>query len=256
MSLKDKHLIFTITPGRSGTGYLANLCSCIPDTISLHEPDPDFAYVMRKVQNNSKLAYEFLINVKLPHIASLPTKHYIETSHLFCKGFFEPLLDIDIKFDVVFLKRNKRDVALSLYQLNTIPGRTSLGLQYLLHPMDPDVLPLKDWEKLHDYQLCYWYCLEIDRRMQKYHQIAKQKGLSTIDTNIENLRSFKGFRKFVSVLSLPEPNWREFFRLRNQKINQKQYDKTRKIIDINRNLDVMEQEVRDLIKDKMLEAKN
>jgi hypothetical protein len=47
-----------------------------------------------------------------------------------------------------------------------VPGRSLRGARYYLSPADPNHLPVpvdvaRGWS---DYQLCYWYCLEIEAR--------------------------------------------------------------------------------------------
>lgn len=153
-SLRSKRLIFTIAPGRSGTGYLANMLNLLPGVCSTHEPEPKFSHSMRAIQHDSNLAQEFWVKEKLPAILEFTEKIYIETSHLFCKGFLEPLLELGIIPDVVILRRPFREVAISLYKLDTIPARSDNGQKFLLCPEDPDVLPLLNWQKFNDYQLC------------------------------------------------------------------------------------------------------
>ncbi|OMH40456.1 hypothetical protein [Desulfurobacterium indicum] len=175
--LGEKRLIFTVTTGRSGTAYFTNLLSSFNIVASFHEPEPDFVNVMRKVQEFPEEAVRFLFSKKLPFIASIDKPIYCETSHLFCKGFFYPLLELGVLPELIILKRDKRLVAKSLFELNTIPGRTKLGLMYYLKPNDRVYLPISNWHRLHDYQLCYWYCLEIEKRMAIYSkEVLFRKG--------------------------------------------------------------------------------
>ncbi|WP_457755126.1 hypothetical protein [Thermovibrio ammonificans] len=176
-SLEGKRLIFTVTTGRSGTALLSALLSLVPGVASLHEPDPNFALVMRRAQTNRALALKFMAYEKLVAVAGFKEPVYCETSHLFCKGFFEPTLDLGILPELILLKRDRRKVAKSLFELNTIPGRTPLALIYYLKPDDPSVfLPVEGWSHLNDYQLCYWYCLEIEKRMDVYERVLLERG--------------------------------------------------------------------------------
>lgn len=163
-----KRLIFTVTTGRSGTMFLASILRLLKGNDCFHEPGNLFNQYFREAIYDQKMARRFWLDRKLPEISSLPHKVYIETSHLFCKGFFEPLLDLGHVPDLILLSRNKREVALSLLNLRTIPGRTPAGIESYLGPDDPGVLKLPDYQLLSDYQLCYWYCLEIQRRQYEY----------------------------------------------------------------------------------------
>ena len=198
--LKSKRLIFTISTGRCGTGFLANILNTLPGVAGVHEPFPKFSDVMRYCQIEPNLALGFWTCSKFPAITYFNQPIYVETSHLFAKGFIEPLLTLGIRPDVIFLHRPARNVALSLYQLNTIPARTRLGLKFLLSPTDRGVARLHNWENLHDYQLCYWYCLEMERRSRVYENFCILNNwhfskislaeLKTVDSLINFLFSF------------------------------------------------------------------
>ena len=84
-----------MTTGRTGTGYLAHLLGIFRDTLTFHEPDPSYVSCMRQAQADREVARSFLLEIKLPAIARQAVRPiYIETSHLFCKGFLEPWLEI------------------------------------------------------------------------------------------------------------------------------------------------------------------
>ena len=101
----DKRLIFTVTSGRSGTLYLTELLKAIPGVSAHHEPSPDFTQAMRRIQTDPFIAYPFWLQMKLPEILKVPEAVYVETSHLFCKGFLEPLLRMGVRPALVFLRR-------------------------------------------------------------------------------------------------------------------------------------------------------
>lgn len=248
VGLEKKRLIFTVTTGRSGTGYLAKILSSVPDVASYHEPDPYFADVMRSTQQDVNVAYEFWIKRKLPQIVNEVAPIYIETSHLFCKGFVEPLIELGFTPDLILLTRPHRQVAISLYQLNTIPGRTATGLKYLLHPEDPGVLPLPCWQTLHEYQLCYWYCLEIERRSQKYEKMFLEKNVHVAKVSLSEISTMRGFKKLLKQLDLPKlgiSNWLRYLLNRNRKINIKTDRKVR--LALPENIDSLEWEVLNIV---------
>lgn len=226
LALASKRLIFTVTTGRSGTGFLTRALALVPKTRSLHEPEPSFANVMREVQQDSALATTFLQTEKLPQIAKSigANEIYFESSHLFSKGFLHPLVDLRIVPDLIVLTRPKREVAISLYRLRTIPGRTEAGLRFYLSPDDPGVLPLPDWETLHDYQLCYWYCCEVARRSAAYAAFVQAQGGRVVHTSLTSLQTVAGFQRLIAELALPPLRiWQrlQFMRLRRQRVNSK-----------------------------------
>jgi hypothetical protein len=92
--LREKNLVFTVTAGRTGTLFAQQLFALLPDTTSLHEPAPAFHAYLRRIKRDHDFPKDFLLHYKLPFIADLPSRNYVELSHVFCKGFLEPLLDL------------------------------------------------------------------------------------------------------------------------------------------------------------------
>jgi len=215
--IRQKKLVFTVSTGRSGTRYLSFLLSHLPNTESVHEPEPSFATVMREVQEQPEKASAFWREQKLPAIADVEAPIYVETSHLFCKGFFEPLLELGVRPALIFLRRNHRDVALSLYRLQTIPGRDEKALSYYLSPKDSSTYAPNTWASFHDYQLCYWYALEIERRERIYRKISCDYGLDMRLIYFKDLINNR-VSKLTNMIGLPKIS-----RLEKYKINLKKY---------------------------------
>lgn len=246
--LINKKIVFTVTTGRSGTGFLAEILSFLPRVTCHHEAEPDFVEVFRSSLQQPSLAKEFLCEKKLPQIISDSRPVYVETSHLVCKGFLEPLLELGGKPDLILLSRPHREVALSLYQLDTIPGRTDKALRYYLSPNDPGVLPLPKWESLHDYQLCYWYCLEIERRRAYYKSFFKEAGANVVEISLSDLVRPSSLYALLRDLGLPRFSisfWFKYFMFRKTKVNTKAGRKKSVCSDID--IEALESEVDQLI---------
>jgi hypothetical protein len=205
-ALRGKTVVFTVTAGRTGTTYLTHLLALCPDTTSLHEPEPSFVPIQRLVQRDPALARRFLLEYKLPFIAEHAARRYVETGHLFCKGFLEPLLDLGIVPHLILLRRSPRRIATSLLARRTVPGRGKLGLKYLVHPEDPGVLALPGWLALTDYQLCFWYALEIERRQERYATTLERVGGHTVDVTAEELHDAGRFLAVAEHLALLDPD--------------------------------------------------
>jgi hypothetical protein len=203
--VRRKQLVFTVTAGRTGTTYLTRLLGLFPNTASTHEPSPSFVYFLRQAQHWPVQARQFLLDYKLPFIAELSETRYVETGHLFCKGFFEPLLDLGIVPRLVMLRRHPRLIATSLLTRRTVPGRGKLGFKYLVHPGDPGVLPLPAWTSRTDYQLCFWYALEIERRQRDYAARLARAGGTSVDVTPDELHDGARFLAVAERLGLLDP---------------------------------------------------
>ncbi|MBX3024742.1 hypothetical protein KF840_07515 [bacterium] len=201
-ALRRKHLVFCVTAGRTGTTYVTRLGELFPDTVSLHEPQPSYVHFLRQAQRRPRLAYHFLLEYKLPFIASAPATHYVETSHLFAKGFLEPMLDLGLRPAVLLLRREPRAIARSLLTRRTVPGRGKLGFKYLVHPGDPGVLPLPHWNAYSDYQLCFWYALEMERRQRDYGALLSAHGCAVADATADELHDSHRFLAVAQELGL------------------------------------------------------
>ena len=199
---RTKSLVFTVTPGRSGTKYLAMLLGGVPGVSAHHEPQPDFATYMRACQKKSETAYAFWLYAKLPFIAAAAGSIYAETSHLFCKGFLEPAILLGLRPKLIILRRSASEVAWSLLERKTVPARTDLGLKYLLGPDDPGVMPLPDWQAMTDYQLCFWYALEIERRQLRYTEYAGKLGMPVAEVLQRDLGKPQAFKRMLEALNL------------------------------------------------------
>ena len=255
--VRHKRLILSVTTGRSGTAYLTSVFGYIKGCKAYHEPAPEFSDVLRKVQNDPELARRFLLDRKLPKIALSKTDIYVETSHLACKGFLVPLLEIGVVPDLIIHRRAPRAISLSMYKMGTIPGRTAKGLMFYLSPDDPDVLRLGDWQSLHDYQLCYWYCLEIERQAIKYKQMFGQQGARIAETSLAGLKTFSGLRQMAADLdlSLKCPLWLTRLRfLRNTRVKVNESKETKKDVMLPDNIDDLEEEIVNMVESNELSA--
>ncbi len=232
--LKNIKLFFVVTTGRSGTAFLARYISKIGHPCALHEPAPPFHPVMRKALYDSAVAGDFWLRVKAPAISSLGVDTYVETSHLVAKGFLEPLFENGVYPNLILLRRRNRDVAKSLFYLNTIPGRTEAGLEYYLKPDDPNVhLPLSDWSGLSDYQLCYWYTLEMEKRQHYYAEIVSKHGAGTLQLDFDDLMSGKKYNEIADFLKIPRGSFIKQLKMKLQtfiKVNSKTRRKLKKSV--------------------------
>ena len=186
--IKGLNLAFTITSGRSGTKLLTRiLCDCL-EVAAEHEPAPRTNYVMRSLLAAPSAAKGWLLTEKFPAmLASSRRNFYAETSHLVGKCLIDHILELGIRPRLILLSRPASEVAASLFAMNVIPGRTESGKLVLLSPDDETFLPISDWLRLTDYQLCYWYALETERRQKHYKDRADSIQMPTLSIQLSDL---------------------------------------------------------------------
>lgn len=200
----DKNLTFSITHGRTGTTFITNVFSLFDDIRSEHEPNPNFAPLFPKVKEDPRIAYKFW-ETKLEAISKHKEKNYVETSNVFGKGYFLPLIRaFDIYPNLLFITRDFRDTAKSLFKRGSIPARSRNGLMFSCYPSEqPGALPIFQHESLTDYQMCYWAVLDSFYRQLQAEQIYKQRELSNfVWLTANDLHDFEFFKKCGDVFGL------------------------------------------------------
>lgn len=202
-----KRLVFSVTTGRSGTEFLARALALFRGVHAAHEPRPRFATAWRAVlaaRDPESAAREFWLAEKLPRIRRTRGDVYAETSHLACKGFLVALADLGVAPEIVHLRRDPRAVATSLWRLGAIPGRTLKGVKHFVSPWDRNHLAWRDLEHAqpNDYQLCYWYALEIDARAAALRAALEPRGVRIHKVEFDALRSESGILELGRRLGL------------------------------------------------------
>lgn len=242
--LQGIRLIFTVGTGRNGSAHLAKLLSYVPGIASFHEPAPYFWQPMHEALRDRSVGIDFWLQRKLPIIAECANQVYFESSHLACKGLLEALADLEVEFDLIHLKRDPRKVALSLLRLETVPGRTELGRQYLWAPDEVRGHERIDASVWDDYQLTYWYAASMESVAAEWQNFAADAGQNFCEIDLEELVTFGGFRRLLSELRLKQTSlltWNRFLRNRKSKTNSRTYAEP---IEIGgRRLDQLESEV-------------
>lgn len=233
--LQQYRFIFTASPGRCGTNLLANLFNLIPSICAEHEPTPYIDNIWWRLRTQPQLAKTWLLQTKLPSILKRlkgsDSNVYIETSHMLCKGFFEPLIDLDIPFDLIILSRDYHKVALSMYDLNDIPERTKTGRRWYFMPSDQGCISQlpEEHSNLSDYQMCYWYVLEMSLRQALYYRNWKAAGQTVVQTTLKDILIKNKFRDLIADLGLPEldkVDWHNYKTMTYHKVNEKRARKS------------------------------
>ncbi|GHB10082.1 hypothetical protein [Salinicola rhizosphaerae] len=177
---------------------LTEILKIFSDIRSEHEPAPNYSDILPSVKENPRASIEFL-KEKINIINNLKEQHYAETSNVFGKGFLIPLVRMGISPQLIFLNRNFRKTAKSLYTRGSFPMRTTLGKQFSADPTAPGSLPIFEPQTLSNYQLCYWGVLD-----SYYRQIQAERIYQKISGNFlwASTDDFKDFNKTLKVGSL------------------------------------------------------
>jgi hypothetical protein len=203
----DKNLTFSVTHGRTATTFVTQLFTLFEDTHSEHEPEPNFAPAFPVVKQDPRKATEFW-KIKLDAISKIPQSNYVETSNVFGKGYFIPLLRaFDIYPNLILLTREFRAIATSLYKRGSIPARSQNGKLFSCHPEQPGTLPIFGHEQLTDYQMCYWAVLDAFRRQLQAESIYTSKGLKNfVWTTAKDLHDFDALKRCGELFGLKFEN--------------------------------------------------
>lgn len=199
-----RRVVLTVTSGRTGTDTVSKLFGDLPDTTSLHEPNPNHRFILHRVQSRPEEAAWFFWHLQAPALLARDGANVVETSHMFCKGFFEPCIAAGFRPSLLFMERETQAVAQSLLLKNAVPRRTGAGYRYLVAPDDEPYLPVEGAESLSDYQLCYWYALEIETRQQLYAELASELGLTTAKIATGELSDAARLVETVTALGLAD----------------------------------------------------
>lgn len=197
-----KPLYLTLSAGRSGTNKLATLLSLVPTVYAEHEGSPGFCTMREKNIIDPNQGLEF-VQSRVEHWDSLPYDHIANTGHMTGEGFLEHFLALDIVPNIITLRRNPREVALSMFRLNWIPYRNKIITPWYAGPNEPGVLPYTGWQKAHSYQLCYWWVCDSERRIQKYTPILKDRGSKIWETTLQQIIERSHFNKMLNYFDLP-----------------------------------------------------
>ena len=197
----DKNIVFTITHGRTGTTMLTEIFKIFDDVLSEHEPEPNYASLLPDVKENPRFSIEFL-DKKIDKINGVNQKHYVETSNVFGKGFFIPLVRMGVFPKLILLNREFRKVAESLFKRGSFPMRSKMGVHYSADPSCPGSLPIFQPETLTNYQLCYWGVLDSYWRQLRAADLYDANGKVYVWASTSDFNDFKKTLEIGKYLGL------------------------------------------------------
>lgn len=207
-ALSRKTIVFVHSTGRCGTGTLSKIVEMCPDTTSIHEDRRHkLGDVRVRTRGNPEALYHWLINSKLPDIANDPNPVYFTSSHLIGKVLFEQLVRLGVEFNTIFLHRDPREVCVSMYYLDDIPGVTKTGNMWYMDPVEDEcVIPLtlEEVEDAKKFELCFWYTQEMLERSRIWSEIFSTKpAYHTVHLNFRQLKNYNAITHTLTQVGIP-----------------------------------------------------
>ena len=192
-----------LTPGRSGSTFLQCAFGQVPNAHAeesyylCNNPGVEcFSSIYGKTLEEKN---EF-IKTKIDYIENLDCEHYLDSVSLVCQdNNLELFIDNGYKPNVITLRRDPRDVALSWYRLGWDPTKSPLTS---VNPSDKDAIKIT-LQDAHDYQYCLWYCFEIERLCRQYKAKLESWGVKHYETSLSNIVDKNKFNAMLDFFEIP-----------------------------------------------------
>lgn len=211
-----KQFLFTLTTGRSGTRYLAELLQAnLPGAECHHEicgwdrfgvDTPDISHMtLFNSQGNVEPVQAFWRS-KLSSIAATPRAQYVETSHVLMKaGLVENLAPLTAQgiVHLVALERDPYATIVSFRNRFDFWDKANRWLWYLDPDYPRNLVPSRELFAKGINGLCLWYILEIRARAARYESLlAREPRIRVHRFSLEELRVAGGASRLLRALGI------------------------------------------------------
>lgn len=212
-----KQLVFTLTTGRSGTGYLSALLAAnLKDAEVLHEATGYQNFGVATPDASTNMLFNSAGNVravrrfwqkKFALIRQGRGETYVETSHFLAKaGLLENLIHYDgeIEAHILCLQRDPLQVVRSLVNRHDF---ANLGFTWLfaLDPRYPrNILGADSFMKAGLIGTAYWYVAEMACRTAYYKRLfAPIENIHLHEITLDDITGKKGAAALLKSLNVP-----------------------------------------------------
>jgi hypothetical protein len=206
--VENRRLIFAISSGRAGSGFLAKLIGSSPDVRAEHEPVPRMcgAYLKMAMRADLSASYEkrkaklMALNMRLLFLPEIIV--YAETNHMFIKTFFDVTMDYYRNVDVVVLRRPMGKVLKSFVELGYFSEKNSHWPLWMHDPNSHNCVaePLGPMTEMDPYDRCIAYLLDIEARACKFK--STYKGVRVHEAQLEEITKVDGAKALFSELHI------------------------------------------------------
>jgi len=215
--MKGRNFVFTMSAGRTGTAYLADLLRRNVEGAETHHeilgwdrfgvdtPDVSHMTLYNSAGNHPKV--QAFWQDKLGRIAAGPAQVYVETSHLLMKaGLVENLAPL-VAAGTVHLVALERDLYPTVISYRNRFDFLNKGMWWMWY-LDPDyprnILRAPKLLEAGLNGLCLWYIFEIQARSRFYAKVlAGQPRIRCHSVRLEEIAKADGAARLLSALDLP-----------------------------------------------------
>ncbi|MBF0438469.1 MAG: tetratricopeptide repeat protein [Magnetococcales bacterium] len=215
---RRKHLIFTMTPGRSGTAFLSDLLTAnLPPFAEVHHEIIGFdAFGVETPDLSHLTQFNSLGNVphvrefwkqKFKRILAKPAPIYAETSHILMKAGLVENLDLlagEADVSLILLRRPMLEVVASSHSRGDFLDRSNLWMWYLDPNYPKNKINAIPFRQLGVNGIRLWYLYEIETRSVYYRLLlANRAGVKVVETHLHDLNQPELARQFFAELAQP-----------------------------------------------------
>ena len=205
---RDRHVVFCISSGRAGSGYLSDILSRYTNSISLHEPlprmtgryldlsRPDIIYDTKRYRRIKLMG---ILGMLKNSDRDIP---YVETSHMFIKTYYDIVTDFFKNIDVIVLRRELSSVLKSFVELGFFSRQLKQWSLWMHKPefrnlyFDP---PMK-FEDMDDIDRIITYLLDIEARAVRYSMLYPKTRIH--DIYLSEITSDDGISSLINTLGM------------------------------------------------------
>lgn len=215
--MQGTHFVFTMTAGRTGTAYLAELLrQNVAGAEAHHEilgwdkfgvdtPDVSHMTLYNSAGNHPKV--QAFWQDKLGRIAKTPAPVYIETSHLLLKAGLVENLGPLLAAGTVHLIALERDLYPTVISYRNRFDFLNKGMWWMWY-LDPDyprnILRAPKLVEAGLNGLCLWYIFEMQARARFYLKaLAGQPRVRVHYAKLEEISRPEGAQRLLAELALP-----------------------------------------------------
>jgi hypothetical protein len=212
----DRRFIFTISTGRSGTNFLADLFASNLSGAQVHHEQltyrdwgvnsPELSHLTRfNHVGNSDYVREFW-RQKFDRVKALDVRYFAETSHVLAKaGLVENLDQLQGSGEVhlIYLKRDIAETIISFVNRADFLNRGNMWLWYL-DPAYPNVIVKPEpFTNLGQIGYALWYVIEMRVRAEYYRLLmAGRAGIVVHELDMEAVTRIDGATKLLTDVGM------------------------------------------------------